>query len=195
MADDEQVTRQSKVVVETPTANREVTTSRTTIRPEPSNTSSAAIAAMVILAVAVVGLLALLFWSMKTNSDNANLAAQQQPTPQTIIQQPAQQPPVIVQQPAPATQPAPIIVNPPAPAADSNSPGGIDDATIQADIDRKLQSDSTLSMLDVTASVLNGKVLLIGKVSSDQLKSRIEKSVRTIKGVKSVDNQITIAST
>ena len=196
MAYDEQETNRSKVVVETPTTRREVTRTEREYAPERTGTSSAAIAVLVILAVAVIGLLGLLIWNMQANSNNANLAAQQQPTPQTIIQQPAQQPPIIVQQPAPATQQAPIILNPPnaAPAAGTAS-SVPDDGSIQAAIDKKLQNDSTLSTLDVTASVVNGKVLLVGKVKSDQLKSQVEKTVRAIKGVHSVDNQITVSST
>lgn len=193
MAYDEQETNR-RVVVETPTTRREVTRTDREHAPDRNGTSSAAIAVMVILAVAVIGLLLLLFMNMQSNANNANLAAQQQPTPQTIIQQPAQQPPVIVQQPA--TQQAPIIVNPPAAApASGPAPSVPDDGSIQAAIDKKLQSDSTLATLDVTASVMNGKVLLVGRVKSDQLKRQVEKTVRAIKGVHSVDNQITVAST
>ena len=194
---DEQETNRSKVVVETPTTRREETRTEREYAPDRNGTSTAAIVVMVILAVAVIGLLLLLFMNMQSNANNANLAAQQQPTPQTIIQQPAQQPPIIVQQPVPATQQAPIIVNPPAvaPAGGANAKSVPDDGSIQAAIDKKLQSDSTLSTLDVIASVQNGKVLLIGKVKSDQLKSQVEKTVRAIKGVQSVDNQITVAST
>jgi flagellar basal body-associated protein FliL len=196
MAYDEQETTRRKVVVETPTARREVTQTHRESAPESNGTSSAAVAVMVILGVAVIALLGLVFWSMQANSNNnENLAAQQQPTPQTIIQQPAQQAPIIVQQPAPATQPAPIIVNPPASAPAGGSALSIpDDGAIQTAIDKKLHNDSTLSTLDITASVINGKVLLVGKVKSEQLKSQVEKTVRAIKGVLSIDNQITVSS-
>jgi len=197
MAYDEQETKRSRVVVETPTARREVTQTQRDYVPERNGTSSAAIAVMVILAVAVIALLGLVFWNMQANSNNANLAAQQQPTPQTIIQQPAQQPPVIVQQPAPATQQAPIIVNPPAaaPVSGSNALNGPDDSSIQMAIDKRLHNDPNLSTLDVTASVINGKVLLVGKVNSEQMKSQVERTVRAVKGVHTVDNQITVSST
>ena len=84
----------------------------------------------------------------------------QAPVPQTtIIQQPAPQqpPPVIIQQPAPATQPAPVIVNPPAPAGGSSASVS-DDLAIQAKIDKKIQDDPTYSGLGLTATVLDGKV-------------------------------------
>jgi hypothetical protein len=187
---DEQEIRRSKVVSETPSARREVTQTERSYAPASDGPSTAAITALVILAVAVIGLLGLLFWNMQQSNNNANLAAQQ-PTPQTIIQQPAQQPPVIVQQPAPASQPAPIIVNPPA------AGGGVpvsDDGKVQAAVDKKLTDDATLSTLGITASVSNGRVLLVGSVKSDQLKNQVEKAVLAIKGVKSVDNQITVSS-
>jgi osmotically-inducible protein OsmY len=107
---------------------------------------------------------------------------------------PAQQPPVIIQQPAPATQPAPIIVTPPAggttaPPATTNM-----DSTIQAAVDKKLADDSEISTLGITASVLDGKVMLIGTVKTEELKTRIERMVKQIKGVKAVDNQISVIS-
>ena len=152
---------------------------------------------LTVLAVAVVVLLLLLFTNMQSNNANANLAAQQ-PSPQTTIvqQQPAQQPPVIIQQPAPATQPAPVIVNPPSSApAGGTAPSVPDDASIQTAIDKKFLDDPVLSTLDITATVTNGKVTVVGSVKSEQMKSKIEKLVRAIKGVKSVENQITVSST
>jgi hypothetical protein len=123
------------------------------------------------------------------------VAAQQPPT--TIVQQPApvQQPPVIIQQPAPATQPAPIIVTPPAGGttmpAESASSANID-STIQAAVDKKLADDPEISTLGITATVLDGKVMLIGTVKTAELKTRIERMVKQIKGVKAVDNQISV---
>ncbi len=194
MAYDEE-TKRSKVVVETPSARREVTRTEREYAPPRDGMSTATVTVLVVLGVAVVGLLLLLFMNMQSNQNNANLAAQQ-PTPQTtIVQQPAQQPPVIVQQPA--TQQPPIIINPPAsgtaPSSAPNAPSVPDDGSIQAAIDKRFHNDSLLSTLDITATVTNGKVLLVGRVKSDQLKNQVEKTVRSIKGVKSVDNQIVVA--
>jgi hypothetical protein len=137
-----------------------------------------------------------LFWlsSQPATTDNANLAAQQQPT--TVVQQPApaQQPPVIIQQPAPATQPAPIVVTPPAGGSTmpAESASSNMDSAIQAAIDKKLADDPEISTLGITASVLNGKVMLIGTVKTEELKIRIERMVKQVKGVKEVDNQISV---
>ena len=197
MAYDESETKRSRVVVETPTARREVTQTRHEYTPERGGASTATVAVVVVLAIGVVVLLLLLIMN-RQNNDNANLAAQQQtqqPAPQqpVIVQQPAQQPPVIVQQPAaPAAQP-PVIVNQPAPAGGSVATVP-DDGSIQAEIDRRLEKDSTLTALDVTATVANGKVMLVGTVKSDSLKNQVEKLVRSIKGVKGVDNKIIVVS-
>jgi len=42
--------------------------------------------------------------------------------------------------------------------------------------------------------VLNAKVTLIGTVKSETLKSQVERMVKQVKGVKQVDNQITVVS-
>ena len=200
MAYDESETKRSRVVVETPTARREVTQTSREHTPDRSGTSTATVAVVVVLAIGVVVLLLLLIMN-RQNNDNANLAAQQQaqqqPAPQqpVIVQQPAQQqqPPIIVQQPAaPASQP-PVIVNQPAPSGGS-VPSVPDDGSIQAEIDKRLLNDSTLSTLSVTTTVANGKVMLVGSVKSDQLKNQVEKLVRSIKGVKGVDNKIVVIS-
>jgi hyperosmotically inducible protein len=55
------------------------------------------------------------------------------------------------------------------------------------------QKDSTLSTLGITATVADGKVTLTGTVKTDQLKHQVEKLVRAVKGVKTVDNQIVVS--
>src|SRR5882724_5359559 len=190
MSYDEEQAKRSRVVVETPTARREVEHSEAVRVPERPGVSATTVGILVVLVVALVTILVLLLMNnQSTDSVNANIAAQQPtPVPQTtIIQQPAQQqPPVIIQQPAPVTQPAPIIVTPPA------SSTGSDDSAIQAEIDKRIADNPTLSTLGITATVLNGKVLLIGTVKSEALKAQVERMVKSVKGVKSVDNQITV---
>ncbi len=193
MAYDEQETRKNRVVVQTPSSRREVVETERQYAPERSGVSTAMVAALVVVSAAVVALLLLFLMTRSSNdTNNDNLAAQQQPAPQTtIVQQPAQQPPVVVQQPAPASQPAPIIVNPPA----GTTAGVPDDTSIQAEVDKRLEKDATLSSLLITATVLNGKVTLTGTVKTEQLKHQVEKLVRAVKGVKAVDNQIVVMST
>jgi len=192
MAYDEEQARRSRVVVETPNERREVVHSQSVRTPDNSGVSAGMVGVLVVVAIALITMLVLFWMSSQPTTDNANLAAQQ---PTTVVQQPApvQQPPVIIQQPAPATtQPAPIIVTPPAggttiPAEPANM-----DSTIQAAVDKKISDDPEISQLGITASVLNGKVMLIGTVKTEALKTQIERLVKQVKGVKQVDNQISV---
>jgi hypothetical protein len=192
MAYDEEQAKSSRVVVQTPTSRREVVESESVRAPE-RGISAGMVGVLVVVAIALITVL-VLFWmsNQPTNDANANLAAQQQPAPPqtTIVQQPAaQQPPVIIQQPAPVTQPAPVIVNP---AGGGTATNPNDDSTIQAAIDKQLADDPTFSTLGITATVMDGKVTLLGSVKNDGLKNQVEKMVRRIKGVKVVDNQISV---
>lgn len=185
MANDDVEARRSRVVVETPNERREVVQSQVQT-PDRSSVSAGMVGVLVVVGIALITIL-VLFWmsSQPTTDPNANLTAQQQP-PTTVIQQPAQQPPVIIQQPAPVTtQPAPIII----------TPGGgsvSEDGNIQTAVDKKITDDPTLSALGITASVVNGKLTLIGSVKSEAMKSQVERTLRLIKGVKEVDNQIIV---
>ena len=189
MAYDEEQARRSRVVVETPNERREVVHTQS-VR-DNSGISAGMVGVLVVVAIALITMLVLFWMSSQPATDNANLAAQQ---PTTVVQQPApvQQPPVIIQQPAPATQPAPIIVTPPAGGSTTSTDSMNMDSTIQAAVDKKLSDDPELSTLGITASVVNGKVMLIGTVKTEALKSQIEKIVKQVRGVKAVDNQISV---
>jgi len=189
MAYQEHQAESKRVVVETPNARREEVHSEAAHYPETSGVSGAALAAIVIGVIALAAII-ILFMMNQNQQDTAN-TAQQQPPQTTIVQQPAQQPPVVVQQPA--TQPAQVIINgQPAPASGGSTSSGPDDGAIQAAIDKKLNDDPTLQSLGITATVLNGKVTLMGSVKTEALKSQVERAVRNVKGVKSVDNQISV---
>lgn len=198
MAYDEEQQHRSRVVVETPTSRREVSRTETARVPERQGMSGAMVAALVVGAVALVTIIFLFLMSNQQNTMNDNQrvattapAPAQQPV---IVQQPApqSQQPIVVQAPPAATQPAPVIVEQPAPAAPAS---GTDDSTIQSNIDRKMLDDRELATLGILASVSNGKVTLTGAVNSSALKTRAERVVRAVKGVSSVDNQITVNST
>jgi hypothetical protein len=195
MAYDEQQAKQSRVVVETPTERREVVHSQSVSTPDRSGISAGMVGVLVVVAIALITML-VLFWmsSQPTTDPNANMVAQQ-PQPTVVQQAPAQQPPVIIQQPAPVTQPAPIVITPPAGGSTESTAAPVnDDSTIQLNIDKQLVNDPAFSSLGITATVLNGKVSLLGTVKSEAVKSQIEKMVRGIRGVKQIDNQITVVS-
>ena len=198
MAYDEEQARRSRVVVETPKVKREVVSSQSVRTPDNSGISAGMVGVLVVVAIALITMLVLFWLSSQPATDNANLAAQQPPA--TVVQQPApvQQPPVIIQQPAPATQPAPIIVAPPAGGTTSGASSTVPtesvnmDSTVQAAIDKKIADDPEISALGITASVIDGKVTLIGTVKTEALKTQIERMVKQVKGVKTVDNQISV---
>jgi len=192
MAYDEEEARRSRVVVETPTERREVVHSQS-VR-DNSGISAGMVGVLVVVAIALITMLDLFWISSQPATDNANLAATQ-PPPTTVVQQPApaQQPPVIIQQPAPATQPAPIIVTPPAGGTTAPPTQSVNmDSTIQSAVDKKISDDPEISTLGITASVIDGKATLIGTVKTEALKTQVERLVKSVKGVKSVDNQISV---
>src|SRR5690349_3288174 len=196
MAYDEEQARKSRVVVETPNERREVVHSQSVRTPDNGGISAGMVGVLVVVAIALITML-VLFWISSQPATDANVAATQPPT--TVVQQPApvQQPPVIVQQPAPATQPAPIIVTPPAGGTTASTAPAESvniDSTIQTAIDKKISDDPEISTLGITASVLDGKVTLLGTVKTEALKTQVEKLVKQVKGVKSVDNQLMVVA-
>jgi hypothetical protein len=202
MSYDEQQQRRSRVVVETPAGRSEREVVHTERVPERQGFSTGAVAALVVGAVALVTIIFLFVMrgQQDTANDNIRVNAQQPPTatqPQqpVIVQQPApvQQPPIVVQQPA-TTQPAPVIVTQPAPDSGSSKPSGSDDSAIQSQVDKKIADDTTIAALGVTAIVVDGKVTLMGTVNSDALKSRVERLVNSVRGVKNVDNKIVVVA-
>lgn len=193
MSYDEQEARRSRVVVETPTTRREVTHTEA-VRGDRDGVSGATVGVIVVVAIALVTILILFLMSGQSDMANDNLALQQQPAQPstTIVQQPAaQQPPVIIQQAPPTTQQAPIIVTQPAPTGGSTS--GTDDSTIQSEVDKRILDDPNLSTLGVTVTVISGKATLMGTVKSESIKAQFERLVRSVKGVKEIDNQITVS--
>lgn len=202
MAYDEEQRRKSRVVVETPAARREVVETRVDRVPERRGMSTGAVAALVVGAVALVTIL-FLFLMNRQQTDNTNVRVMTAPTPvpqTTIIQQPApvQQPPVVIQQP-PATTTQPIIVPPPATtttttgSTDTKTSSGTDDATVQMNVDKVMSEDTGLSPLGIIATVANGRVTLTGTVDTADQKRSAERVVKRVKGVKGVDNQITVS--
>ncbi len=202
MSYDEEQHKRSRVVIETPTARREVVQTVTARAPERRGVSTGVVAALVIGAVALVTILFLFILNRQNTGTevNANVQTAATPLPQqpVIIQQatPLPQTPIIIQQPATTTttQP-PIIIEQPAPAtaAPATTTSGNDDAAVQSAIDKKMAEDATLSTVGVTVTVSNGKATLIGTVDTQALKNQVERLVKAVKGVRAVDSQIIVS--
>ena len=198
MSYDEEQAKRSRVVVETPSERREVVHSQSVRSDDRNGISAGMVGVLVVVAIALITML-VLFWMSTQPATDTTVATAPVPTT-TVVEQPApaQQPPVIIQQPAPVTtQPAPIIVTPPAggstASSSTESSSAVDlDTKAQTEIDKRLTEDPTFSTLGITATVINGKATLLGTVKSEAVKTQIEQMVKQVKGVKQVDNQITV---
>ena len=189
--DDEQA-RRSRVVVETPTARREVIHTEA-VRNDRGGISGATVGVIVVVAIALITVVVLFLMNgQNTDTANANLAEQPAAQQPVIVQQPAaQQPPVIIQQPAPAAQQPPVVITQTAPSGGSAS-NTSNDGAVQMAVDKTISDDPTLSSLGVTATVFDGKVTLTGTVKSETLKTQFDRAIRAVRGVKQVDNQIIV---
>lgn len=208
MADEEQRRRSSRVVVETPTARREVVQTQTTHRePERSGFSTGMVAAVALTAIAATAIIFLFLMNREDDSANTNIRVATQATPMTqpsviIQQQPAMQPtPIVIEQPAPmTTQAPPVIITQPAPdtsapasAPPAAAPSVPDDSAIQTRLSKAIQDDTTLASTDIIATFSDGKATLTGTVDSSDLKRRAERLALSTRGVRRVDNQIVVS--
>jgi hyperosmotically inducible protein len=67
-----------------------------------------------------------------------------------------------------------------------------DDAMISAKVRTAILTDSRLRSMDITVTTFKGAVQLSGFVDSSQVAARAVQIVRTIKGVKLVNNSLVI---
>lgn len=185
---------QKHVVVNSPGERREVITERVQSSPRESRISGGTIAIIAVLALSAVIVVLYIINNRNTNEQanrNANLdvAASQtnnrQP-PTTIIQQPAQQAPVIIQQPAQPAQPAPVIIQQP-----NQRDSGNDDANMQEVATKRLNDEP--GMTTVSISINEARAVLTGTVNSMAARTKAERLVLAVRGVKSVDNQIVVS--
>jgi hypothetical protein len=185
---------QKHVVVDSPGQRSEVLTERTERGPRESRLSGGTIAIIAILAIAAIAVVLYLVSNRNANESanrNANLDAASQAPPTTVVQQPAQQAPVIIQQPA---QQAPVIIQQPAPAQPSQreNTSANDDAKMQDIATKKLSEDP--DMAGVVMTITDARAVLTGTVNSAATKAKAEQIVKAVRGVKSVDNKIVVSS-
>lgn len=70
----------------------------------------------------------------------------------------------------------------------------VDDSTITTKVKTSFATDKTVSAMDVRVETSNGNVRLSGFVDSAAEKQRAEELARSVAGVKSVTNAITVQS-
>jgi hyperosmotically inducible periplasmic protein len=162
---------------------------RSTGRGQPAasagrRSAEAIVAATVIGAAALATFLALFLTSRPYDPMTSTIAPRPDIPPSSIASQSS---------PKPSSQPS--VKPSPTPVEAGGSSTGLaipDDAAIQAEIERKVAADPTISNLDVSTIVEGGKVTLVGSVKSQELKTRVDKLIRSVKGVTSVDNQLVL---
>jgi hypothetical protein len=164
---------------------------------EREGLSGGAIAAMVITAV-----IAAIFitWLILNNQQSEDLAMERERAliaernaaqSQAAQQQPQQQqqPNVIV---VPQTQPSTVPVPVPAPSQAEPTTAPPSSISIEVDVNRKLLDDKQLGSYPITAKIENGTVTLSGNLPHEDLKTRAEKVVSSVRGVRRVINEITV---
>src|ERR1051326_967971 len=215
MSYDEEQHRRSRVVVETPTARREVVQQQTVRYPERRSYSTGVVVTVALVAIAATAIVFLFLTNSRNDSTETNVnmraAVATQPTPFT--QQPVMVPtpmvvpsPVIIQAPpttATTTAPAPVIIQAPpaagttatttAPPSTTTAPPAHDDASLQLKVDDAFKNDPQIAAANIDATVVNGRVKLSVTVSSDALKQHVESVAYKIKGVLGVDNKLVVS--
>ena len=220
MSYDEEQQKRSRVVIETPTARREVVQQQTVRYPAPPERrgySAGIVATVALLAIAATAIIFLFLTNSGDDTTEANInvrTAGVQPTPYvqqqpvyvpTPLSQPTPAPVIIQQVPPTTTAPAPIIVQAPPPAdttaptaptasAPPAAPAASDDATLQTKIDQAFAADTAVAAAAIDATVVNGRVRLSGTAGSDAVKQRAERLAYAVKGVLAVDNKVTVTA-
>ena len=142
--------------------------------------------ALVIIGAAALATFLALFLTSRPYDPMSSTVQPQQSAPQGQLQLQA------------TPTPSPSQIQTSSPAASVTEPSGeatpapSDDTTIQQEIERALHSDSAFADLDISTIVEAGHVTIVGSVRSPDLKQRVARTIRGIKGVTAVDNQLVV---
>jgi hyperosmotically inducible protein len=139
------------------------------------------------VAAALATILAMFITSRPFDPGAASLAPQQTIPAGPVVSPSAKVSPTV----SPTAQTKPAVQQSPSISEGEIAPA-LDDGSIQSRIDASLAADATLAKLDVSTLVENGKVTVFGSVRSTELKQRVEKVIRSIKGVATVNNQLVV---
>jgi hypothetical protein len=169
-----------RIVIESQRSQRSV---RSTPQPRPRER---VVAISLIFAAMLATFLALFITSRPYDPMNSTIAPQSDVPAGSLAMQPSPKPSL-----SPTPQAASTPQHPPEPAGGITAPP-IDDATIQAQIEKAIAGDPALARLELDTIVEGGRVTISGSVPSAQLKQRVEKVVRSVKGVSSIDNQLAV---
>jgi len=175
-------------VIETPPARNQ--RGKRPVNRQPGFGTREGIAALTLIgAAALATFIALFLTSRPYDPMNSTLAPVQTVPAGALALQPSPKPSATN---SPSPQPSQIAGAASTPEPASESTRVPDDAGIQSQIERTLAADPVLAKLDVSALVEGGKVTIVGSVRSTDLKQRVDKVLRSVKGVVSVDNQLVV---
>jgi len=177
--------RRNRIVIET-TARQQRSGRPVGRQPRPG-TREGIVALTVIGAATLATFVALFLTSRPYDPMNSTIAPVQTVPAGSLATQPSPKPSPAISPSPKQNQPA---TAPPSPQTASETVP--DDAGLQSQIERTLASDPTLSKLDVSTLVEGGKVTIVGSVRSTDLKQRVERALRSVKGVAGVDNQLVV---
>lgn len=187
---------QQETINSDPLRPNEIITKTVQQGPREVGLSPTTIIVIIVLAVLAIGTV---FYVVNNKNENeaanrdtsleaTRMRAEAEARAQQAAAQKSQTPLVIQQQPA-ATQAPPIIIQQAAPAPTADTKNMMDDSTMQELASKRLADEINLS--SVTVTVLDGKATLRGTVDSRDLKTKAEKIVKAVRGIKSVENTIT----
>lgn len=163
---------------------------------EERGMSGGAVAALVLAAIAAAVVITMLIVNSQQSQTEEQLAQERARTAaaqQATTQQPVQpaQPPVIVMPSQPSTVqqvPVPVPAQP-APAATPTAPTSTE---LEVDVNSKLLDDQELRSSSIDVKVSGGTAVLSGRVANQELKTRAERLAKTVKGIRSVINNIEV---
>lgn len=159
--------------------------SRSSGRPVRRTGSREGVVALSVIAAAALATFLALFLTSRPYDPMSSTFDAQQTVPSG---------PLAAQSPTPTPTPTTTATQPsesPEPSEETTAPT-VDDATIQAQIERASRSDPALANLDVSTIVEGGRVTIVGSVPSAETKQRVERAIRAIRGVLAVDNQLVV---
>lgn len=183
---------QKHLVIKSAGHKRKVLNKPTESGPRESRLSSGIMILIAVMAISVAAVVVYLVINRSANqaavrntNSEANQTNSHQDQPRPIVQQQAQQPPVVIQQPASGQQ-APGIIQP---SSERDSAG--DDANMQKVAIKRLAEETEMSA--VLIKIIDARAVLSGTVNSAATRARAERLVKAVRGVKSVDNQIVVS--
>jgi type II secretory pathway pseudopilin PulG len=149
--------------------------------------SGVVVAVLVVAGIAAAIVITMLIISSQQAKSDQQLAQERSAAAKQTTAQPGQQQPSVIVVPPSQPAAAPAAVAPPMASALSS-------ADVERDVNSKLLDDRELRSYSVDVKVSGGTATLSGQVPHEDLKMRAEKLAGTVRGIRSIINNITVQS-